>query len=348
MGWPVTHVYIAYKRADLARVTQLAEALTAAGIHVWYDQELPGSESWRASLEMHHREAGCILAVWSIESTGPDNHWVLEEASPAIRAGKLVQIRIDNARPPFGFRELQCLDLSHWRGNPRYLALQDVIEAVDAKLKGEPAPVPQWPRRRTQRLLARYGVSSAAVAAALSLVFNTFGAATRVCTVPGLQPGLSDLCGSIGLGGRPSQAERLAWEALPPHDCEALGAHIRAFPHGVHALDANNLLTAGKVSQVITWMPAERPLPFTELVTDAPSANLAAARKAAIAHAVGRMEEMCRGLAISGHLFRYRGLGPPVVREWSCQNLPAGTSCGWSGDAVCKLLESTIHETVTY
>jgi len=341
----MSHAYIAYKRADVARVAQLAEALEAAGIPVWFDQELPGNESWRSNLEKQHSSAGCVLVVWSVASTGPDNRWVLEEANPALEDSRLVQVTLENVKPPFGFRETQSLDLSHWRGNSRDLALRDVIEAIDAKLKGELAPVPQWPRQRVKRIVARYGLGSAAAAAIISLTFNTFGAATRVCTLPAFQPGLSDMCGSVGLGGRPSHEERLAWEQRAPHSCEALRRHIQNFAAGAYAQQANNLLTARKVRQDITWAASVRALPFTQLMSSAPSAGLDAARASSLAQAKGRMADICKGFAAgSGNLFRFIGVGTPKVREWSCQHGSGGIRCGWSGNAMCQLEESTIGE----
>src|SRR4029453_67872 len=107
-------------------------------------------------------------------------------------------------------------------------------------------------------------------AAAASLAFDPFGVASGVCAIPGPQPGLSDSCGIFGLGGRPSKAERLAWEARPTGNCEALRKHISSFPDGVFRTKAADLLTARKISYVNSWQPTKRTLTLFEPAAEEP------------------------------------------------------------------------------
>ena len=336
----MSHIYVAYKRADAARVQQLATALENAGLDVWFDQKLPGAELWRNELEHQHSTAGCVLVVWSRASTGDDNHWVIEEANPALRSGKLVQVLIDNVQPPFGFRELQALDLAHWKGNPRDVAFQDVVDAVNAKILGQPAPAPRWPKLRLRRMVARTGFSGVGAAMLLSLAFNTFGAASRVCS---LQQGLADFCGEIHLGGQPTRPERLAWEARPRGSCEALAAHVRRFPDGAYAQEAANLIAAKHVRMVTSWERTERKLPLYASADGAPAASEAAARSDALARALPAAQRQCQGFG-SGTLYRFQG-ARVAPANWTCEHGSGGVSCGFDGDAVCVLdLKQTREE----
>jgi RNA polymerase sigma factor (sigma-70 family) len=58
------------------------------------------------------------------------------------------------------------------------------------------------------------GAISALIAALFAFSANVFEVQERVCAAPGLQPGLSDVCGGWGLGGRPTREYRLAFDAL--------------------------------------------------------------------------------------------------------------------------------------
>lgn len=61
-----------------------------------------------------------------------------------------------------------------------------------------------------RRIAARSAAGSVGAIALAAMAFNLFGVASKVCTIDAMQPGLSDSCGAIGLGNRPSKAERVA------------------------------------------------------------------------------------------------------------------------------------------
>jgi hypothetical protein len=84
-------------------------------------------------------------------------------------------------------------------------------------------------RFRVRRWKANLSLAGA-VALAWTIGWNLFGVQDQMCSVRFLQPHLSDRCGDLGLGNKPTGAERQAWEALPAGDCEALKGYQARFP----------------------------------------------------------------------------------------------------------------------
>jgi hypothetical protein len=331
----MSHTYIAYKREDEVRVSRLVHALQKVGLDVWFDRELPGGEAWRAHLDAKLESAGCVVVVWSYASADPESHWVITEASSGLARKVLVPVRIDRVRPPPPFGEIQSIDLWHWKGDVRDPVFKDLVATIEAKLEGRPVPKPAGKIARMRKQAAYWSLSSAGLIALSSLAFNTFGAATRVCTVPGLQPGLSDTCGSIGLGNRPTRMERLAWAARPRGSCEALAAHVRTFPHGAYAQEAANLLTAKQVRTVVSWERTERKLPLFEGTDGAAATSETTARTQALSRALPQAERLCQGFG-SGTLYRYVG-ARPEAQSWTCEPRGNGVVCGFDGQATCTL-----------
>jgi TolB-like protein/tetratricopeptide (TPR) repeat protein len=112
----MTDVFISYKREDYARVKPLADALTADGLQVWWDMEIPGGAGWRQTIEDALRNAKCVLVVWSRRSVGPEGEFVQEEATHAKARGVYLPICIDPVQPPLGFGQIQVLPLLRWNG----------------------------------------------------------------------------------------------------------------------------------------------------------------------------------------------------------------------------------------
>ncbi len=103
------------------------------------------------------------------------------------------------------------------------------------------AALPRFLRSRGQRWLGRVTLLGFASALA-ALGFNVWGAQNRVCSMGLVQPWMTDTCGAFGLGGRPSKAERLAWDMLPPGDCAALEEYVRRYEHGTNLAAATQRL----------------------------------------------------------------------------------------------------------
>ncbi len=129
------YVFLSYKREDLPRVEKLRAALEAAGIAVWWDNHTAPGVNWRHEIRRKLEDAHCVIVCWSRLSVTAD--WVREEATVAKRRYTLLPILLDAAiDPPFGFGEVQALDLSSWPGSGA--AFTRLVEAARQKLQPRP------------------------------------------------------------------------------------------------------------------------------------------------------------------------------------------------------------------
>jgi hypothetical protein len=335
-------VFISYKREDEVRVGRLARALEKAGLSVWWDRGLPGGESWRANITQALHDAGCAVVVWSNGSVGVEGAFVRDEAARAMARGMLVPVMIDKVAPPLGFGELQAVDLTRWRGSIRDPFFQDLVAVIRAKLARGPMPAPKGPTRRVMRQIF-YGATSSGVLGVLALfAFNTFGVASNVCTTPGLQPALSDMCGACRMGERPTREERLAWASRPAGSCQALREHIARFPEGAFRREAADLLTARRVTTDDVWTANVRSLAIYQPQSTTGAPNEAAARAKALAAAQTQGDNLCHGFAAaSSFRFRAATLQPSA---WTCGAGGGGVVCGFEGMVACQLDEKATVE----
>lgn len=176
----------------------------------------------------------------------------------------------------------------------------------------------------------------------MAFAFNLFAAQNQVCAapLPFLQPTVSDLCGAVGFGDRPTRAERQAWARLEPGSCPALRSHVATYPDGAYRQRAADLLSARALEVQEDWVPAERRLAlFTE--RGASFRDEGAAREDALARAQPHAERLCRTFGAST-LFRVVE-SSPSPQAWTC-DAENGVACGFSGEAVCSLEERTERE----
>jgi len=338
----MNEVFVSYKREDEARVGRVVTALEGAGLSVWWDRGLPGGESWRHQIQTALDGAKCVVVVWTHDSVGPAGDFVRDEAGQAKRRGLLVPVLFDKVVPPLGFGELQAIDLTHWKRNPRDPFFQDLLAAIQAKLDGRPVPPAKGPMKRLVRRLTWSSLASTVGFGGLALAFNLFSAQDQVCAVPLLQPQLSDLCGSLGIGHRPTKAERVAWDGCDG-SCDALRRHIQQFPDGAYRTQAAERLAARRVTQTEVWTPGTRRLTLFVGQDGAPARTEEAARSASLVLAKPMSERLCKGFEATT-AFRLKA-ATPVAQQWHCETTVGGVVCGFDGEAVCELEERRVEET---
>lgn len=164
-------VFLSYAHADQARVAKLAEALSAAGLKVWWDTALETGSRFSADIERELNASDAVLVVWSAASVA--SAWVLDEAGHGRDSGRLVPVRIDDVAPPLGFRQYQATDLSAWKGRASDPKFQAVVAAIQklagSRASAEPVaaapPAPAKPSGPSRRLLIG-GVAGVAALAA--------------------------------------------------------------------------------------------------------------------------------------------------------------------------------------
>jgi hypothetical protein len=332
----MSEVFISYKREDEVRVGRLVQALERQGLSVWWDRELPGGESWRTNIEAALDKARCVVAVWTRGSVGLAGSFVRDEAARAARKGLLVPVLLDKVDPPLGFGEIQAIDLTRWRGKPNDPFLQDLLAAVRARIDGRPVPAPLGPMKRLRRRMTAGAAASVLLAAGAAFANNVLQVQNRACAMPVAQPGLSDLCGALGLGARPPREERLAWAARAEGRCDALRLHLQRFPNGAYRDTAQALLNARSVVVETSWKPGEQPQPLRLLVgRDVPaSTDDAAARASAIERGTRKAEQMCRDFDAAGLTRLLSAQVEP--QEWQCSREGRGYVCGFEGKALCR------------
>jgi hypothetical protein len=151
----VAEVFLSYGRADAAVAARVARALNRSGLSVWFDRDLPAHEAYSDVIAAELESARAVLVLWSRASV--ESHWVRSEANRACELGKLVQARLDDARLPMPFDQIQCADLQQWRGRSTHIGWAQVRRSIDALVGLEPSPSHQQVRNPDRRSLLFFG-----------------------------------------------------------------------------------------------------------------------------------------------------------------------------------------------
>jgi tetratricopeptide (TPR) repeat protein len=126
----VADVFLSYARPDAALAERVARELGKAGRTVWYDRELPAHRAYADVIASELESAAAVLVLWSSASAASE--WVRSEANRARELHKLVQARVDGARLPMPFDQIQCADLSKWRGRASHSGWRQVSKSIGA------------------------------------------------------------------------------------------------------------------------------------------------------------------------------------------------------------------------
>ena len=339
----MNHIFVSYKSEDVQRVARLAQALQRCGLEVWWDRYLSGGENWQAEIERALENTKCVIVIWTQASVGPAGDFVRDEAREGKRRNILVPVKLDRVAPPLGFGEVQAIDLTRWKGSTDDLFFQDLIAAVKAKLEERPVPAAKGPMKRLRQRLTYGAVVSGMVACIGAFGSDTFHAQEKVCAVPGLQPAVSDLCGTFGFGGRPTKPERLAWQARRPRNCEDLKNHLGRFPQGAYRFQAQSLLADRRITESEVWTPTVQALRLAQSQGEKRLPSIALAKVDALARAQRQSDDLCRGFEATT-IYRFKSAGPEP-QEWDCATVDQGISCGFEGRVICQLdVKSTKQE----
>lgn len=140
-------VFVSYSREDKPRAEAIATALGNAGYEVFWDNEIPPGSTWADYLQAKITGSKALVVLWTATST--QSQWVREEARIGRDSKKLVPIILDGAAPPFGFGEVQAVDLTGWRGepdNPEWKRFLNGLAFV-VQQGGGGTPQPRGPQR---------------------------------------------------------------------------------------------------------------------------------------------------------------------------------------------------------
>jgi hypothetical protein len=131
-------VFLSYAREDSGRAEQVARGLTAAGLDVFWDNEIPPGTTWADYIESKLTQCKALIVLWSEHST--KSQWVREEARMGRDKGVLIPVMIDNSQPPFGFGEVQAANLAAWNGEADHPNWRRFVDAVMNATKTTPRP----------------------------------------------------------------------------------------------------------------------------------------------------------------------------------------------------------------
>jgi len=134
-------VFLSYASADRPRIAPLAKALTAAGFSVWWDRDIRAGTDFAEAIELELRAAKAVVVAWSESSVS--SPWVRDEASLAREASKLVPLRLDATTPPMGFRQIQAIDFSRWRGDSLSAEFRSLATSLQRLVASDRAAPPR-------------------------------------------------------------------------------------------------------------------------------------------------------------------------------------------------------------
>ena len=163
---PPLDVFVSYAREDRDAAQRLADALAEHRLRVWWDRELVAGSEFATVIETQLNSAAVVLGLWSTESVR--SAFVRDECGHALRAGKLLPVRIEEVGLPLGFGQLHTLDLLDWDGDADDEAFQSLLAEIERRRTRAPIPlVAATPQARFGRRMLRRSALGVALVAAL-------------------------------------------------------------------------------------------------------------------------------------------------------------------------------------
>ena len=147
-------IFISYARSTADTAAQVADALNALGYTVWRDDALPAHRAYADEIQAELDASRAVVVIWSADAVRSE--WVRSEADRGRAQRKLVQVTVDGVALPMPFDQIQCADLSAWRGEQDTAGWRTVLASI-AALTGagpETPSAPAGPTRRPGTVLA--------------------------------------------------------------------------------------------------------------------------------------------------------------------------------------------------
>ncbi len=133
-------IFISYNREDAAVAQLYADALTGAGLTVWWDATLRSGEDYDAVTENSLRTAKAVVVLWSPRSV--NSRWVRAEATIADRGHTMFPVMIEACDRPVMFELKQTFDMSNWHGDLEAKEWLRFVADLRHKVgRAEPAPL---------------------------------------------------------------------------------------------------------------------------------------------------------------------------------------------------------------
>ena len=121
-------IFVSYTRADIEPAKSLIALLEGNGFDVWWDDLLDGGDTYLPTTEAALESAACVVVLWSQRSV--NSNWVRDEAQSGRERGCLVPLSLDGTMAPLGFRQIQLIDISNWKGDLQAGEASKILAAV--------------------------------------------------------------------------------------------------------------------------------------------------------------------------------------------------------------------------
>ncbi len=128
----MSDIFLSYSSADRPKVKKLANALERQGFSVWWDPSIPNGKKYREVIGEELASARCVIVVWS--KTSLESDWVDDEAQEGKGRGVLIPVKIENVKPPMGYRNIQTADLTNLEDFESSSNFQKLLEDLKDKL----------------------------------------------------------------------------------------------------------------------------------------------------------------------------------------------------------------------
>ncbi|HUG45983.1 MAG TPA: TIR domain-containing protein [Sphingomicrobium sp.] len=132
----MARVFLSYAREDVETAERLARAIADAGQTVWWDRHVHGGANFGSEIDRELKNAEVVMVLWTPTSVA--SAWVHDEAAEGRDSGRLVPVSLGSTKPPLGFRQFQCIDLSPWINDGRKEPIEEVLSAI-SKVGGDEA-----------------------------------------------------------------------------------------------------------------------------------------------------------------------------------------------------------------
>lgn len=131
----MARVFLSYAREDVETARKLAGVLSESGQTVWWDRHVHGGANFSSEIDRELKNAQIVMVLWSATSIA--SAWVQDEAAEGRDTNRLVPATLDSTKPPLGFRQLQCVDLSSWAKHDRTEPIDDLLDAFSKIVAAE-------------------------------------------------------------------------------------------------------------------------------------------------------------------------------------------------------------------
>lgn len=168
-------VFISYARSDRDFAKRIAGQLTRAGHSVWWDWNLIAGEQFRATITKKLDEADKVVVLWTAHSAS--SAFVVDEATRAREAGKLVPVSVSGSKPSLGFGDLHTIDFVD-----EEISMQRICAALEGRVYT--VFVPNTGGRRSPPVIYVVLGAAAAVGALTLLAFSNIHSSHKSSHIP--------------------------------------------------------------------------------------------------------------------------------------------------------------------